>query len=258
MRPTARMMCRPAARQPARPPARRVAYVPTRPRVAALALLPLIAGPAAMAQSFFNVEHGAPALRSDGRPDAAASLRAHSMLAIELPPPKEFRVHDLVTILIDEVSRAESSQSLETQKDFELEGALEQFPSIRHLLEAQLETGDSNPVVEVGARGEHESTNEGEFRRSDRFTARLTAEIIDVKPNGTIVLEAKKAISNNKGELQSIVLSGVCRQEDISEDNTVSSANIADLRIFQRTEGEVHKGGTKGLIPRVLETIFNF
>lgn len=238
--------------------------MPHAPRRAApptiAALLAALAAPAApaAAQSFFNAEHAPPPLRGDGRPDPAASLRSHSLLAIELPPPREFRVHDLVTILIDEVSRAESSQSLETQKDFELEAALEQFPSLRHLLEAQLETGDSNPVVEVGARGETESTNEGQFRRADRFTARLTAEIIDVKPNGTIVLEAKKAISNNQGELQSIVLAGVCRQEDISADNTVSSSHIADLRIFQRTEGEVHKGGTKGLIPRVLETIFNF
>lgn len=208
----------------------------------------------AHAQSFFNRKTNGEGQRVNGD----SQHRELSMLYVTVPEPKQFVLHDLITIIIDETSRSQSSQSLETSKEFDLEGSLEEFPSLRNLLELQLRNGDSQNEANVRLGGSHESTNEGDFERSDRFTARVTAEIIDVKPNGTLVLEAKKTISNNKGEVQTIVLSGVCRQEDITRDNTVASYNMANLNVFQRTEGEVHKAGTKGLIPKVLEAIFNF
>lgn len=212
----------------------------------------------ARGQSLFNQERVVP-VTAQGVPDPDADLRRLSLLYVGVPEPREFAIHDIITIIIDETSRSKSKQTLDTEKEFKLNGALTQFPSLRHLLETQLQNGDSTSLpARVDANGKHESTNEGEFERTDRFTARVAAHVIDVKPNGTLVLEAKKTISNNQGELQTIVLSGICRQEDVGADNTVASYNIADLNVFQRTEGEVHKSGTKGLIPKVLEAIFNF
>ncbi len=212
----------------------------------------------AHAQSLFERDWQQ-ASRQNGTLDADAELRRLSMIYVRVPEPRKFAIHDIITIIIDETSRTESSQSLETEKEFDLNGSLSEFPSLRHLLELQLQNGDSTRLpMRVGVSGEHESTNEGDFERTDRFTARVAATVIDVKPNGTLVLEAKKTISNNQGELQTIVLSGMCREEDVSIDNTVASYNMANLNVFQRTEGEVHKAGTKGLIPRVFEAIFNF
>ncbi len=222
-----------------------------------VAVLALASG-LAQGQSLFNQERAGP-VTALGVPDPDADLRRLSMLYVGVPEPREYAIHDIITIIIDETSRSRSTQTLETEKEFRLDGALTQFPSLRHLLETQLQNGDSTRLpLRVGANGKHETTNEGEFERRDRFTARVAAHVIDVKPNGTLVLEARKTISNNQGELQTIVLSGMCRQEDVSVDNTVASYNIADLNVFQRTEGEVAKSGTKGVIPKVLEAIFNF
>jgi len=207
------------------------------------------------AQSLFNRS-----FNSEGQAlaDPDRELRQLSLIYVRVPEPKAFVQHDIITIIIDETSRTQSSQKLETEKEFDLSGALEEFPSLRKLLDLQLKAGDNNDLASVRVGGQHESTNQGKFERSDRFTARVAATVIDVKPNGTLVLEAKKTVSNNQGELQTIVLSGVCRQEDVSRDNTVASYNIANLSVYQRTEGQVHKAGTKGLIPKVLEAIFNF
>ncbi|MEN0019806.1 MAG: flagellar basal body L-ring protein FlgH [Planctomycetota bacterium] len=227
------------------------------PRFAITLAIALTAS-AAQGQSLFNQSFAVSVNESTGEPDLDREVRSRSLMHIDVPEPPVFEVHDLVTIIIDEVSRAESFQSIETEKEFDIQAAVNAFPSLRDLLELQLENGDSQRGASVDIRAGTETTNDGEFEQGSRFTARITAEVIDVKPNGNLVLEARKTISNADGELQEIVLSGVCRQEDVTLDNTIGSSSLADLRLFQRTEGEVAKAGSKGIISRVLDAIFNF
>ncbi len=212
---------------------------------------------AAAAQSFYEFSVEVPTDEL-GEPDPHAELRAMSMLYIDIPKPKKFAVHDPVTILIDETSSAESKQTLDTKKDYDLSGDLTAFPDLLELLELRLAEGDRSPIASLDLGSKQDFKGEGTAKRSDRFVARITAEIIDVKPNGNLVLEARKVVTSQDGESKTIVLSGFCRQEDITDANTVSSSQLADLRLIQTTEGEVSKSAKKGFIPRVLEAIFNF
>ncbi len=210
----------------------------------------------ASAQSLFQ-RPVQPALDASGRPDPAAALQGVSMMAVIPPPPREFEKHDLISIIIDETTTAESRQSLETDKSYEASAGVTQLPSLRHLLELQLEPGNSsrNPLLDIEA--EHQFDGEGEYSRDDRFVARIMAEVIDVKPNGNVVIEARKTIAKDN-EIQTIVLAGVCRQEDVTDANTVLSSQIAMLTVSVQNAGEVRKASKKGIIPRALETVFAF
>ena len=55
-----------------------------------------------------------------------------------------------------------------------------------------------------------------------------------------------------------LVLAGVCRQEDVTDANTVLSSQIAKLTVSVQNAGEVRKASKKGIIPRALETVFAF
>lgn len=213
--------------------------------------------PAARAQSFyeFSVE---PAVDELGDPDPSAPLRAMSMLFIDVPRPRRFDVHDPITIIIDETSSAESKQTLDTKKDYDLGADMTAFPDLLQLAELRLAEGDRSPIASLDLGSKQKFKGEGTAKRSDRFVARITAEVIDVKPNGNLVLEARKMVTSQDGESKTIVLSGFCRKEDITDANTVNSSQLADLRLIQTTEGEVSKSAEKGFIPRILEAIFNF
>lgn len=225
---------------------------------AVLALCAALALPAAAsAQSFYDMRVEVPT-NEFGDPDPAAPLRSLSMLYIDVPEPRKYEVHDLVTLIIDETSSAESKQTLDTKKDYDIGADVTSFPDLVELLELRLEEGDRSPVASLGIDSNQKFKGEGTAKRSDRFVARITAEIIDVKPNGTLVVEARKTVQSQNGESKTIVLSGVCRQEDITDSNTINSSQLANLNIAQTTEGEVTKTAEKGLIPRVLEAIFNF
>lgn len=194
-------------------------------------------------------------------PRMAPALIESSFTSVRMPEPRQFAVHDLVTIIVREESEAKSSAELETEKELELDGKVDAFPDLqlKKLLNLMLTPSTSiaqNPV-ELGVDMSREWTGEGKYSRRDSMTSRVTAQIIDVKPNGLLVLEARKYIKNDNEELD-LVLTGVCRAEDVSIDNTVLSTQLHDLNVVKEHKGELRKTTKKGLITKVLEALFSF
>lgn len=217
--------------------------------------LGLWAGPSP-GQSLFLAEDRPP-MNAAGRPDFTASLQGYSLLFVEPPKPKVFKLHDQITIIINETSRSQSKQKLDTKKDYRLNAALKEFPDLALLLEGVLESTTSSPIMGVDVTGRNNFKGEGTYERSDRLSDRITATIIDVKPNGVLVLEARRTIRKDK-EVQTVVIAGNARTEDVTDANTVLSSQLADLSISVLNEGRVKDSSEKGLIPRVLDAIFAF
>ena len=92
---------------------------------------------------------------------------------------------------------------------------------------------------------------------STGLDARVAAQVIDVKPNGNLVIQARKQIIQD-GEIKDMVLSGTARQDDVTTENTVLSSQLADLRVDVQHEGELKKSSSKGIFTRALETLFAF
>jgi flagellar L-ring protein precursor FlgH len=189
--------------------------------------------------------------------DAAPRLRQMSLLYVKPPEPREFKVHDLITILVDESSSATSSQSLDTTKEVDHEATINTVIDPWQLLQLRLRSGDTQDLDLIRTGTKHEFKGDGDYKRTDRVSARITARIIDVKPNGTIVLEATKRIEKDE-ESQTMVLAGTCRSEDITRNNTVNSSQIADLTLSMQHEGEVREASQKGIVTQILDALFAF
>ncbi len=202
---------------------------------------------------------GSTPVRNDisGRPDTLSALREVSLLMVEPPKPRTFAVHDKVTIIVSETSKQSSDQTLDTKKDYTFKGGLNRFPNLQNLLDAQFTSDSGSPITGVDVNHNSKFTGQGKLSRNDTFTDKITATVIDVKPNGVIVVEARKTIKVDDEE-QSLVLSGECRREDVTQNNTVLSSQLADLTLITRHSGQVKDSGTKGLIPRVFDALFNF
>jgi flagellar L-ring protein precursor FlgH len=184
--------------------------------------------------------------------------------AVVLPlPPRQFNPQDLVTVVIRESSTATLESSLETEKDTSVKAEVRRFPSINllNLLKGQLNPSNRDgdaanfPGVDLTAAKEFEG--EGDYERKDSLTTRLTARVIDIKPNGTLTLEARTFIQNDDEKL-TITVTGYCRPEDITADNTVLSTQMYDLRVNKQHSGELRKTASKGIITKILDVIFNF
>jgi len=211
----------------------------------------------AMAQSLYQRQAPIPT-DEFGNPRPDVTLVGVSMLVIEPPEPRTFEKHDLVTIIVNESSTQSREHTLETEKEYDIAAQLAQLPNFRALLnDHTIQAGQEDTIDLVDFSGDSEFSGEGNYERSDRVSARLTAEIIDIKPNGVLVLEARTRIKTDE-EDSLFVLSGNIRQEDVTDSNTVQSSQVFNLNINVTNNGEVRKSAKKGWISRTLDTIFSF
>jgi flagellar L-ring protein FlgH len=210
----------------------------------------------AMGQSLLRAEPTKPTVEKDA-PKPTAQLEGYSLTLVEAPEPREYQVHDTITILIQEQSRQSSSAKLDTKTDASIDASIKQLPDLIKLLELRLEQGDRTSLTGVGADAKRDFKGDGKYERTEGMTDRLQATVIDVKPNGTLVLEARRTITKDD-QTQTVVVSGVARREDVTTGNTVLSSQLAELTVKVESEGDVDEAAKKGFFTRLFETIFNF
>ncbi len=186
-----------------------------------------------------------------------AKLSQISFFAVPEQEPKTMKKHDLLTIIIREESETTSKAQNDLKKNAEVQAEVQQWFKLNfaNLTLKGLQTPTATPGLDLtGLRTFH---GEGEKDRTDSMTARITAEVLDVKPNGTLVLQARKHIKSDEEE-QQFILTGICRAEDITPDNTVLSTQLYDLSLQKNVKGDVHQSTERGRIPKLLDFLNPF
>ena len=220
--------------------------------------------PVAWAQSsslYLRQEPAAPSQPlNQGTGALSPAIADNSFIAVQIPEPRQYAKNDLVTIIIRESFKTDLKSSLDTEKKIKINGEIKGFPDLQLDQLAQLRVkpsqfSDGKPTVGVDFDNDFEG--DGQYARSETMTGRLTARIADVKPNGTLILEARETIIHDEEEL-AIILTGTCRAADITVDNTILSTELYDLHMDKQHKGELKKSTRKGLLSRVLEALFNF
>ena len=191
-------------------------------------------------------------------PDDPRLVRASDVSLFAVPPakPRTLQKHDLVTIVVREQSSFSSAGTTETKKDGSIDASIEQFPKI-DLANFAFANAIGTVQPRIAMSGERDFNGEGTVDRKDSFTARIQAEVVDVKPNGTLVVQARKRIVTDEEE-QVFMLSGVCRVQDIQPDNTVLSTQLYDLELKKTHTGAVHDATKRGWVPRALDWLNPF
>lgn len=206
-------------------------------------------------QNSMDVYSGGSLLKAtlSARPDPQqARLEAVSYFAVPAPEPRTMKKHDLVTIIVREESEFTSEGNTELNKEYEMDATIEELIKL-NLEDLQINPGGVGDVpLQVRMNGTREFTGEGNVDRSDSLTARITAEVLDVKPNGTLVLQARGYIKTDEEEAE-IILSGICRAEDVSIDNTILSSQLYDKRVEKTHKGAVRDSTKRGWVPRLLD-----
>lgn len=168
---------------------------------------------------------------------------------------KARRVGDIVTIHIVERSRAENKADTKTSRNSSLGLGLENFLG----LQDQFPKADTffNPFGTIQGSARSSFDGKGTTSRSGDLTARITARVTGVLPNGDLKISGSRQVVINN-ETQLISLSGIIRPRDISAENVVLSTYIADARITYSGDGVVNERQRPGWLARLLEAISPF
>ncbi len=179
----------------------------------------------------------------------------YSWVTLTPAPPKKFKPGDLLTIVVRERRKYEADADLETKKEFDIKSELDAFikGTAGGIGAADFRRG--KPTIDY--KFQNTLKHEGDTNREDKLTTRLTASIIDVKPNGLLVIEATSRIQHDD-EISTITLTGTCRKEDVTPDNTILSTQIADKAMTVSNEGALRAASRRGWIPRLLDLLRPF
>jgi flagellar L-ring protein precursor FlgH len=177
---------------------------------------------------------------------------------------KARRLNDLVTInVVENLSgsgKADTDTSRESTLDFELTNFLgmnKDF-NLHNIVGLKDLFGGGNvfdPSISSTSKSKHKGA--GDTNREGTLVATVTAKVIEVMPNGNLVLEGRKELTINN-EKQILVLSGMVRPDDISSDNTIVSSKIADAQVYYVGDGVIQEKQSPGWMVRTLDYIWPF
>jgi flagellar L-ring protein FlgH len=191
------------------------------------------------------------AYRSDGSSPTAAMASYYS---VPEPPPKLLHTHDLVTIVIREDSNFSSQGTTDLKRTADIDAQITNYLQLKLAPLSLLPRAPVNPL-EIKGNTSRDFKGDATVDRTDSLTANITATVVDVKPNGTLVLQATKSIKTDDEE-QQFVLTGTCRVDDITADNTVLSTQMYGLELTKMHKGAVRDTTNRSIIHRFLD-IFN-
>lgn len=177
---------------------------------------------------------------------------------------KARRVNDLVTIVINESTSASKKATTSAKSDskasygiddifgMSTDWYLHRYPLIKGLYKG----GDT---FSPSAKGSSNSdfSGSGDTTRQGKLTGTITAKVVDVLPNGNMVLESRKeVVVNNEKEI--LVLRGIIRPDDISYNNTIGSQYVADAQIYMVGDGVLDDKQSQGWLVRFLDKAWPF
>lgn len=92
--------------------------------------------------------------------------------------------------------------------------------------------------MELSAKSSSKYEDKGAVSSSNNFAGTITVTVVEVQPNGNLMVSGEKQVSLDKG-IEYIRFSGVVSPDTIAAGNVVSSTQVADARVEYRTNSRI-------------------
>nr|WP_110401983.1 flagellar basal body L-ring protein FlgH [Sphaerotilus hippei] len=154
-------------------------------------------------------------------------------------------VGDTVTVQIIEKVSASAKSTSSAEKSGSVSGAVTAFPFLPATALNKLQAG-GNSANTFSGKGGTENSND--------FSGTITATVIELLPNGHLVIAGEKQIGVNDN-VDVLRFSGQVDPRVIQAGNTVASAQIANVRLEQRGRGAQADAQEIGWLSRFFLTV---
>jgi flagellar L-ring protein precursor FlgH len=162
------------------------------------------------------------------------------------------RPGDLITVVINESQAVKNEETSQLRRATTLDYKLDSF---------DIKPDAFDPLPRLAANSQDDFNGTANYEKNGAFNARITAIVMDVLPNGNLVIKGRREIQIDY-ETKVIEFSGVVRRFDIRSDNTVLSELVADARVSYTGEGQLtdttNRRGLGNIIHRAIIWLWPF
>lgn len=157
-------------------------------------------------------------------------------------------VGDTMTILITETTSASTKSNTNASRSTSITASV---PTVSGL------PGKSLQGLDLSASSANSLAGKGDAAANNVFTGSITVTVIEVLPNGNLLVSGEKQVSIGAGT-EFIRLSGIVNPYFISTANTISSTNVADARIEYKESGVISEAQVMGWLARFFMSVLPF
>ncbi len=163
-----------------------------------------------------------------------------------------YKVGDLVTIIVSETQDLKNEEKSDITKNSSVDWQIKNF---------DIKPNAFSTLPRLAASSDDSFNGEANYTKKGKFTARLTATVVDVLPNGNLVLQGKREIRIDK-ETKFLEFGGIVRRYDLKGDNSVASELVANARVSYRGQGPLTNGtnrrGLGGWVHDAIDWVWPF
>jgi flagellar L-ring protein precursor FlgH len=141
---------------------------------------------------------------------------------------RAMRPHDLISVVVAENLAASTDGTVKNSRASNASSQVSSLFGALHAGNALQNLVDQNSSAGLNAQGTSETNSS--------LSTILGGQVIEVLPNGMLVIEAARQVEFSQ-QTQTIVLRGIVRPEDISQQNRILSTAISSLELQVRGKG---------------------
>ena len=215
-------------------------------------LLPLAA---ALTSGYWQQEvraQGGPFINPVGAP----MVEEYSWIYLEQPPPPpQIKIHDIITIEVDEKAEVIVNSRFNRQRQGAYLAELAEFVRIVDGGTKLVPAATSAPAIEAILTNRLQTI--GQSTDLEGITYKIAATVVDIRPNGVLILEARKSIRTNQDFFE-YRLTGEIASGMVSPTRAARTDSIANLRIERKQRGKVFDSTKINWGGRILDIISPF
>lgn len=159
---------------------------------------------------------------------------------------KAHRIGDIITVILQEKTNSSKTASTTTAKETDISLAA---PTI--FGKGVVHRG--NEVLSASVSADRDFAGEGDSTQSNSLTGQISVTVVDVYPNGNLMIRGEKLLTLNQGS-EHVRISGIVRAGDVTPTNTVFSTQVANARIVYGGQGVLADANTKGWLSRMFDS----
>ena len=164
---------------------------------------------------------------------------------------KAGKVGDVLTVIISENTKIDNKVkrdlSKETSNSLNFNGK-------------DVQVGDlitSIPSLKFNAESSKSLNGKSDYKDERKFEDRITVVVIDVNPNGTLVVMGTRERESG-GDKQIIQASGIVQPRDIQYDNSIRSEQVANFKLISINDGVTKSYNEPGWLGKIVDFLWPF
>ncbi len=186
--------------------------------------------------------------RANGQTNSSLWARAGTNHRNLIADQTAHAIGDLLTVVVSEQQTIQDDGKSQQNRQTGLDTALQVF---------DLKPNAFSTLPALKYSSERSLQGESKYSQKGKFETRLSAVVLDVKPNGVLLIEGRRTIHLD-GDVKEMRVRGMVRPIDIAADNSISSERIANADVLYEADGSRSNAVEKNWFEVLLDWIWPF